>query len=90
MRMWSVLFSRLAAAGIHTNAVPPGYIVTDVNAALTTDPQFTDWVCQQAPAWRWGYLIDMVGAAVWLTSSASGFVSSQVVYVDGGMTAVLR
>ena len=35
-------------------------------------------------------LIDVVGPAVWFASSAWDFVNGQVIYVDGGMTAVLR
>jgi len=43
-----------------------------------------------APSGRRGYVSDVVGVAAWLASSASDFVNGQVIYIDGGMTAVLR
>lgn len=42
------------------------------------------------PAGRWGYANDVVRPAVWFASTASDFLNVQVIYVDGGMTAVLR
>jgi gluconate 5-dehydrogenase len=38
---------------------------------------------------RWGTPADLAGPAVWLASSASNFVNGQVIFVDGGITAVL-
>ena len=43
----------------------------------------------RTPAGRWGDPAELVGAAVFLASAASSFVNGQVIYVDGGMSAVL-
>jgi gluconate 5-dehydrogenase len=46
-------------------------------------------VRNRTPARRWGRPEDLAGTAVWLASPASDFVTGQVIYVDGGMTAVI-
>jgi gluconate 5-dehydrogenase len=78
-----------AAAGIQANGLAPGYIQTDLNASLVADPEFNSWITGRTPAGRWGTVEDLVGAAVWLCSPASDFVNGQVIYVDGGLTAVI-
>ncbi|TDK38940.1 SDR family oxidoreductase [Rhizobium deserti] len=78
-----------AAEGIQVNAIGPGYMITDMNQALIDNPQFNDWVKTRAPARRWGKPEELVGAAVFLASSASDYVNGQIIYVDGGMSAVL-
>jgi gluconate 5-dehydrogenase len=78
-----------AASGIQANGLAPGYIETDLNASLVSDPEFSGWITRRTPAGRWGSIDDLVGTAVWLCSPASDFVNGQVVYVDGGITAVI-
>ena len=78
-----------ARAGIQVNAIAPGYIDTDLNAALVGDAAFSAWVVERTPARRWGQPSDLAGPAVFLASSASDFVNGQVIYLDGGMTAVI-
>jgi gluconate 5-dehydrogenase len=78
-----------AAGGIQANGLAPGYIGTDLNATLVEDEEFSAWVRGRTPAGRWGTPADLSGPAVWLASSASDFVNGQIIYVDGGITAVL-
>jgi gluconate 5-dehydrogenase len=78
-----------AAAGIQINGLAPGYIDTDLNTALQQNPEMVDWIKSRTPAGRWGTPQDLAGPAVWLASAASDFVNGQVVFVDGGMTAVI-
>lgn len=78
-----------AARGIQVNGLAPGYIGTDLNTALREDPEFRAWVVGRTPAGRWGTPADLGGPAVWLASSASDFVNGQVIFVDGGLTAVM-
>jgi gluconate 5-dehydrogenase len=78
-----------AASGIQANAIGPGYIITDMNQALINDPAFDAWVKSRTPSRRWGKPEELVGAAVFLASSASDYVNGQIIYVDGGMLAVL-
>jgi gluconate 5-dehydrogenase len=77
-----------AKYNIQVNGIGPGYIKT----ALTTDfarkdHPFNKLVMTRTPANRWGEADDLVGAAVFLSSGASGFINGQVIYVDGGILA---
>ena len=78
-----------AASGIQANAIGPGYMLTDMNAALIADPAFDAWVKGRTPARRWGRPEELGGTAVYLASRASDYVNGQIVYVDGGMSSVL-
>lgn len=78
-----------AAHGIQANAIGPGYMLTDMNQALVDDPIFNAWVIARTPSRRWGRPEELVGAAVFLASAASDYVNGQIIYVDGGMLAVL-
>ncbi|WP_311243742.1 glucose 1-dehydrogenase [Microbacterium sp. WCS2018Hpa-23] len=78
-----------AGSGVRVNGVAPGYIRTELTQALVDDPAFNTWVLGRTPIGRWGEPEDIGGAVVWLSSDASRFVSGQVVFVDGGMTAVV-
>src|SRR6195952_4367977 len=80
----------LAGSGICVNAIGPGYFVTELTKALVADAEFSAWVRSRTPAGRWGRTEDLVGTLIYLASDASAFVNGQIVYVDGGMLAVLR
>ena len=75
--------------GIQVNALAPGYFATELTAALVADEEFSRWVAQRTPAGRWGRVEELGGAVVFLASDASNYVNGQVLYVDGGMTAVV-
>ena len=79
----------LGPSGIQVNAIAPGYVSTELTSALVADPEFSAWVERRTPAGRWGRVQDLVGAAVFLASSASDYVNGQVLYVDGGTTAAM-
>lgn len=75
--------------GIQANAIGPGYMLTDMNAALVSNPQFDAWVKGRTPMRRWGRPEELAGTAIFLASSASDYVSGQIIYADGGMISVL-
>lgn len=75
--------------GIQANAIGPGYMLTEMNAALTANPEFDAWVKGRTPAGRWGNPDELIGTAVYLASAASDYVSGQLIFVDGGMISVL-
>ena len=83
------LCADLGSHGVQANALAPGYFATELTRALVEDEQFTQWVKTRTPAGRWGKVEDLVGGLVFLASPASDFVNGQVLYVDGGMTAVV-
>jgi len=78
-----------ASHDIQANAIGPGYIVTEMNRALIDDPKFDGWVRSRTPSGRWGQPEDLIGAAVFLASPASAYVNGQILYVDGGLLAVM-
>lgn len=78
-----------ATHNIQINAIGPGYMATDMNEALLNNPQFDGWVKSRTPAGRWGLPQELAGTAVFLASKASDYVNGQIIYVDGGMLAVL-
>jgi gluconate 5-dehydrogenase len=78
-----------AGYGLQINAICPGYFDTPLNKALVENPEFDTWLRKRTPAGRWGRLEDLHGAAVFLASRASDFINGQMLYVDGGITAVI-
>ena len=78
-----------AKHGLQINAIGPGYFDTPLNQPLRDDPDFDAWLRSRTPAGRWGRVEELCGAAVFLASRASDFVNGQVIYVDGGVLAVL-
>jgi len=78
-----------AASGIQANAIGPGYMLTDMNQALMSNTDFNNWLMSRVPARRWGNPDELVGAAIFLASSASNYVNGHTIYVDGGMLAAM-
>ncbi|WP_233159931.1 SDR family oxidoreductase [Pseudonocardia sp. MH-G8] len=78
------LANEWAGRGVQVNAIAPGYISTATTAALRADTDRERAVRGRIPAGRWGTPDDLVGAAVFLASAASDYVSGAVVAVDGG------
>ncbi len=75
--------------GLNVNGLGPGYFKTELNQKLVDDPAFNAWLIGRTPSRRWGDVQDLGGAAVFLASAASRFVNGHILYVDGGVTAVL-
>ena len=81
--------AEFARHGITANGISPGYFGTELNQALMADEKFSAWVCARTPAGRWGRVEELQGAAIFLASDASSFVNGHILFVDGGMTAVV-
>ncbi|NND92921.1 MAG: SDR family oxidoreductase [Granulosicoccus sp.] len=78
-----------APFNVQVNGLGPGYFATELTAALVEDDAFSEWLCKRTPAGRWGEVEELIGAAVFLASPASSFVNGHILYVDGGMSAVV-
>ena len=78
-----------APYGITVNGIGPGYFATELTQALRDDAEFDAWLRGRTPAGRWGEPEELVGAAVFLAAPASDFVNGQIIYVDGGILAVI-
>jgi len=76
-----------AAKGICVNAIAPGYMDTQLNTALINDKKRTEEVFNRVPMKRWGTGEDLKGLAVFLSSSASDYITGSVIPVDGGYIA---
>jgi 2-deoxy-D-gluconate 3-dehydrogenase len=78
------LANEWARSGVNVNAIAPGYIETDNTAALRADETRNRQILERIPAGRWGKPDDLAGAAVFLSSAASDYLSGHVLVVDGG------
>jgi 2-deoxy-D-gluconate 3-dehydrogenase len=78
------LANEWAGQGVQVNAIAPGYIATDNTAALRANPVRSKAILERIPAGRWGEPEDMMGAVVYLCSSASDYVNGAILTVDGG------
>jgi len=82
-----LLANEWAAKGVQVNAIAPGYIATNNTAALQADETRNKAILDRIPAGRWGNPSDLGGAAVFLASSASDYVTGHILAVDGGWLA---
>jgi gluconate 5-dehydrogenase len=60
-----------------------------MNKALVKDADFDVWARGHNPFWALGILDDLIGVAAFLGSAASAYINTQIIYIDGGMLAVL-
>jgi len=80
------LATEWARHNIQVNGIGPGYIATPINTAYREPGNpLNEYIISRTPAGRWGVPEDLVGAVIFLASSASDFVNGQIVYVDGGL-----
>jgi len=73
--------------GITANAIAPGFFPTELTAAVFEDDKMSTHHANMTCAGRNGELTDLAGPAIFLASDASGYVTGQVLPVDGGYTA---
>jgi NAD(P)-dependent dehydrogenase (short-subunit alcohol dehydrogenase family) len=76
-----------ATSGVCVNAVVPGVVRTDMNAALLDGTERGREFLMRTPMRRFCKLEELVGAAVFLASDAASFVTGHLLVVDGGILA---
>lgn len=76
-----------APYGVRCNAICPGPFLTEINKPLLSDPVKVQAVIGKTAFNRWGQLYEIRGAALFLASDASSYVTGTALYVDGGWTA---
>lgn len=81
------LCNEWSSQGVNVNAVAPGYVATDINADVRSDPERFEDLSRRIPAGRWGTPTDVGHAVIFLASSAASYVHGQVLAVDGGWLA---
>jgi len=77
----------LGDRGIRVNNLVPGYIRTEMTLKSWSDPEIRCERERHTMLGRWGRPEDLVGAAVFLSSSASSYITGQDIVVDGGWLA---
>jgi NAD(P)-dependent dehydrogenase (short-subunit alcohol dehydrogenase family) len=81
------LAQELGKQGIRVNAIAPGLAITEFSRASWTDPEFTKQYNASMPLGRMAETSDFVGAALFLASDASSYVTGHTILVDGGALA---
>lgn len=76
-----------ASAGVRCNALCPGPFLTEINRPLLKEPEKVQAVVGQTAMNRWAELHEIQGAAVFLASDASSYMTGSSLFVDGGWTA---
>lgn len=72
---------------IQVNALCPGYVMTSINEEQLSDANVYSYIVGKIPMRRLGEVSDMAGAAVFLASGASDYMTGQNLVIDGGWTA---
>lgn len=73
-----------AKYNILVNAIGPGYVKTEMTESLFRDKERSAEITSRIPLGRWADPEDMAGAAVFLASDASDYITGQTIFVDGG------
>jgi|SRR5665213_1687641 len=84
MQLTKALANEWAGRNVQVNAIAPGYFRTDNTSALQKDEVRNRQILERIPAARWGEPKDIAGAAVFLASAASNYITGEVLVVDGG------
>jgi 2-deoxy-D-gluconate 3-dehydrogenase len=86
-QLTKALANEWAQRNVQVNAIAPGYFRTENTSALRADEVRNGQILARIPAARWGEPEDIAGAAVFLASAASDYVTGEVLVVDGGWMA---
>lgn len=76
-----------AEHGVRVNTIAYGFVTTDLTAGMTSHEHIAPRLLARIPMGRFGTLDDVAGAAVFLASNASSYVTGHSLLVDGGWTA---
>ena len=77
---------RLGEFGIHVNSIAPGIIDTDFPESLKDEPEYREFRIHYTPLRRIGKPEDVTGAAIFLASDESDFVTGETIVIDGGVS----
>jgi len=83
-QLTKALANEWAPKNIQVNAIAPGYFATTNTEALQADETRNRQILERIPAGRWGAPQDLAGAALYLSSPASNYVTGTILTVDGG------
>jgi gluconate 5-dehydrogenase len=78
-----------AQFNIYVNAIAPALVITELTKPLLSDPDRVKLITAPIPLHRLAELNDLVGPVILLASDASNYMTGQIIYIDGGMSAGL-
>jgi len=81
------LAQELGSHGIRVNALAPGLVKTEFSRASWSNPEFVKQYSALMPLGRMGETTDLIGAALFLASDASAYVTGHTILIDGGALA---
>jgi 2-deoxy-D-gluconate 3-dehydrogenase len=84
VQMTKALSNEWASRGINVNAIAPGYMLTELSAFIANDEKRNAEIVGRIPMGRWGQPEDLIGTVLFLSSSASDYISGNTIPVDGG------
>ena len=79
------LATDLAASGVNVNAIAPGFFPSDMTKQIVENDEMTKFALSRIPRGRMGKPEDIAGTAIFLSSSASSWMTGQTIVLDGGM-----
>ncbi|SMC37935.1 SDR family NAD(P)-dependent oxidoreductase [Papillibacter cinnamivorans] len=87
LQMTKALALEWAKHNIQVNAICPGYVITEINRDFLTDEKASAGLLRKTVMRRFGQVEEIAGAAVFLASGASSYMTGQQIVIDGGWTA---
>jgi len=87
LQFTKALSIELAPYNVQVNAIGPGYYRTSMTEPFFQDPDHKKWIESRIPLGRIGTNDDLMGTVIFLASSASDYITGQIIYVDGGWLA---
>jgi NAD(P)-dependent dehydrogenase (short-subunit alcohol dehydrogenase family) len=87
LMMTRALANEWGKHGVRVNSIAPGFFPTALSKKMWEQEKMSNWAKTNTPLGRLGDVKELVGAAIYLASPASAFVTGQTLRVDGGVTA---
>jgi len=87
VQLTRAMAQEFSAHGVTCNAIAPGFFPTPLTAPVFNNPDLAQANAARTAIGRNGVLEDLYGATVFLCSDASGYITGQTLFVDGGFTA---
>jgi len=87
LMMTRALANEWGKHGVRVNSIAPGFFPTALSKTMWEQEKMIHWAKTNTPLGKLGDVQELVGAAIYLASPASAFVTGQTIRVDGGFTA---
>lgn len=85
--LFKTLAAELGPSGVRANVIAPGVVETPLTKPITDNAEWYQAYADKAILRRWAQPRELVGAAIFLASDASSYVTGATLFVDGGWTA---